>query len=129
MQRSSLPFEIQPDSGVPIYRQIMDQVCTMVASRRLTPGDMLPSIRQMAAGLQVNMMTISKAYTRLEAEGVLQRVRGRGMRVLAPATKTSLTSRKKELRELSRPLLTRAQQLGLSHSQILEILESMLKEP
>jgi len=100
----------------------------MIASRRLTPGDLLPSIRQMAAGLQVNMMTVSKAYTRLEAEGVLQRVRGRGMRVLALATKTSLASRKKELKDLSRPLIIRAQQLGLSNSQIIEILESMLKE-
>ena len=100
----------------------------MVASRRLKPGDLLPSIRQMAAGLEVNMMTVSKAYTRLEAEGVLQRVRGRGMRVLAPTTKGSLASRKKELKEVARPMLTRAQQLGLSHSQILEILESMLKE-
>jgi len=100
----------------------------MVASHRLASGDLLPSIRQMAAGLQVNMMTVSKAYTRLEAEGVLQRVRGRGMRVLAPTTKSSLTSRKKELRELARPMMTRAQQLGLSNTQILEILESMLKE-
>ena len=100
----------------------------MVTSRRLKPGDLIPSIRQMAAGLEVNMMTVSKAYTRLEAEGVLQRVRGRGMRVLAPTTKGSLASRKKELKEVARPLLTRAQQLGLSHSQILEILESMLKE-
>ncbi len=129
MQRSSLPFEIHSDSGVPIYRQIMDQVNTMIASRRLSPGDLLPSIRQMAAGLQVNMMTVSKAYTLLEAKGVLQRVRGRGMRVLAPTTQASLASRKKELKELSRPLITRAQQLGLSNSQIIEILESMLKEP
>jgi len=128
MQRSSLPFEIHTDSGVPIYRQIMDQVGTMIASGRLTPGDLLPSIRQMAAGLEVNMMTVSKAYTRLEAEGVLQRVRGRGMRVLAPTTKLSLVSRKKELKEVARPLITRAQQLGLSHSQVIEILKSMLKE-
>jgi len=100
----------------------------MIASQRLAPGDLLPSIRHMAAGLQVNMMTVSKAYTRLEAEGVLQRVRGRGMRALASTTKSSVASRKKELKELARPIMMRAQQLGLSNTQILEILESMLKE-
>jgi len=55
------------------------------------------------------MMTVSKACTRLEAEGILQRVRDRDMRVLAPTTKSSLASRKKELRKISRPLITRAQ--------------------
>ena len=71
MADTSLEFEIHPSSGVPIYRQIMDQVRALVASGRLQAGDMLPSIRQLAGDLEVNMMTVSKAYARLEADGVL----------------------------------------------------------
>ncbi len=81
MPRSSLQFEIQPSSGVPIYRQLMDQVRALAASGRLPAGELLPSIRQLATDLEVNMMTVSKAYARLEAEGVLERVRGTGMRI------------------------------------------------
>src|SRR5438094_6067156 len=72
-------FEIHPSSGVPIYRQVMDQVKALASSGRLRPGDMLPSVRQMAVELQINMMTVSKAYARMEAEGVLERARGQGM--------------------------------------------------
>ena len=68
MADSSLDFEIHPSSGAPIYRQIMDQVKALVASRRLVPGQMLPSIRQLATDLEVNMMTVSKAYARQAVE-------------------------------------------------------------
>ena len=81
MSNLPLQFEIHPSSGVPIYRQIMDQVRAQTASGRLKPGDLLPSVRQMAVDLAVNMMTVSKAYARLEIEGVLERDRGTGMRV------------------------------------------------
>ncbi len=63
--------------GVPIYRQIMDQVRALIASGRLEAGDQVASVRQMAADLEVNIMTVSKAWAKLEAEGLLER--GRGM--------------------------------------------------
>ena len=62
-------FEINPTSGVPIYRQIVDQVLAMVAGGTLRQGDLLPSVRQVAQGASVNPMTVSKAYSRLETEG------------------------------------------------------------
>src|SRR5205807_7468926 len=81
MQASTSYFLLTPSSGVPIYRQLMDQIRALVASGRLAEGDLLPSVRQLGQDLQVNQMTVSKAYSLLERDGVVERVRGQGMRV------------------------------------------------
>ena len=135
MQSPSLEFAVQPTSGVPIYRQLMDQVRSLVASGRLKPGDRLPSVRQMAAELQVNMMTVSKAYARLEADGVLERERGLGMRVpdaatrgAASATKTPVAERQQELKPIAEELATRAWQLNLTNEQTLNVVKQVLKD-
>ncbi|MDB5348743.1 MAG: ytrA 1 [Schlesneria sp.] len=124
-----IQFEIHPSSGVPIFRQIMDQVRAQVASGRLKAGDLLPSVRQMGAELQVNMMTVSKAYSRLEAEGVLERDRGMGMRVrTASPTSASVGDRQQELRELVDHVVTRGLQLGLTDEQVVAVVKMVLKE-
>ncbi|MEI8378600.1 MAG: GntR family transcriptional regulator [Planctomycetota bacterium] len=128
---SNLPiqFEIHPSSGVPIFRQIMDQVRAQVASGRLKPGDLVPSVRQMAVDLQVNMMTVSKAYSRLEAEGLLERDRGTGMRVRGQVENLgSVTDRQAELRDLVDHVVTRGLQLGLTDEQIISVVKAVLKE-
>jgi GntR family transcriptional regulator len=125
---ASLEFEIQPSSGVPIYRQIMDQVRALVASERLRSGQMLPSIRQLATDLEVNMMTVSKAYARLEAERVVERVRGTGMRVRQSSAPGSAAERQKELRPLAEALATRAAQLNLTEQQTLTVVRGVFKE-
>jgi len=128
MTDAALEFEIHPSSGLPIYRQIMDQVRALVASRRLDAGDLLPSIRQLAADLDVNMMTVSKAYARLEVEGVLERDRGRGMRVRATRPTATAAERQRELAPLVDALATRAMQLGLSENQVISLVRHELKE-
>ena len=75
-------MNVSPTSGVPIYRQLMDQVRAQIAGGRLAPGEFLPSVRQVAEELEVNPMTVSKAYSLLEQDGVVELVRGQGMRVL-----------------------------------------------
>lgn len=127
MQERSLQFEIHPSSGVPIYRQLMDQVQALIVSGRLAPGAMLPSVRQVAVDLEVNMMTVSKAYAKLEADGVIERVRGKGMRVRAGSASGSAGERKAELKSLVDPMVTRALQLGLTDEQILSVVKSVLK--
>ena len=134
MQPASLEFAVQPTSGVPIYRQLMDQIRALVASGRLKPGDRLPSVRQMAADLQVNMMTVSKAYAKLESDGVLERERGLGMRVPVAesgdgntASKRSAAERQLELRPFAEELATRAWQLKLTDDEALAVVRSVLK--
>lgn len=129
MPDASLLFTIQPSSGVPIYRQLVDQVQALVAGGRLRAGDMLPSVRQMAADLEINMMTVSKAWARLEADGLLERVRGTGMRVRElPVSRSSIPERKDELRLLIDPMVTRALQLGLTDEQVLSAVKAVLKD-
>jgi GntR family transcriptional regulator len=128
MHNAALRFTVHPSSGLPIYRQVMDQVCALIAGGRLAPGELLPSVRQLAAELQVNMMTISKAYARLEAEGVIERVRGTGMRVRPVAARGSLADRRRELRPLVQQAVIRARQLQLGDEQIVDVVQSVLKE-
>ncbi len=78
---ANLLLNLSPSSGVPIYRQVREQVTRMVASGQLRAGDAMPSVRQLATEFAVNPMTISKAYSLLEEDGLLERIRGIGMRV------------------------------------------------
>jgi len=120
-------FRVAPSSGVPIFRQIIDQVAALVASGVLRAGDMLPSTRELARVLEVNMMTVSKAYSRLEADGLVERVRGTGMRVAAPSVDRPLAERQQEFHEQVAPALHRARQLGLTDEQILNVVNKVLK--
>lgn len=83
MPSPSAFFDIQPQLATPIYRQVVEQVQRLVAGGQLGPGDELPSVRAVAERHAINPMTVSKAYSLLEAEGLLERRRGVGMVVAA----------------------------------------------
>ncbi len=121
-------FQVNPSSGVPIYRQLMDQVRALIASKRLAAGDLLPSVRQVAQDLQVNQMTVSKAYSLLERDGVVERLRGHGMRVQHHAPRGTVKERQEELRPLLEQVAAQAFQLALSRQQVLAALDPLLKE-
>ncbi len=124
-----LLFQINPSSGVPIYRQLMDQVRTLIGTGRLTQGAMVPSVRQIAEGLQINPMTVSKAWSLLERDGVLERVRGQGMRVLAAAKpRATVKERQQALQPLLEQVVIQAAQLSLSREQVLAAMAAALKE-
>ncbi len=84
---ASLPlrFDIRPSDSTPIYRQIVEQVQRRVRSGQWGAGEELPSVRAVALEHAINPMTVSKAYSLLEAEGLLERRRGMGMVVAAQA--------------------------------------------
>ena len=126
--RLPLQFEIHPSSGVPIYRQLMDQIRSLTASGRLVAGELVPSVRQMAEELKVNLMTVSKAYAKLETEGVLERDRGVGMRVKSPLAGGTRNERMQQLRPLSDQLATLAWQLKLTDEQVLQLVTTSLKD-
>jgi GntR family transcriptional regulator len=128
MHNTKLSIEIHPSSGVPIYRQLMDQITALIASGRLAEGTLLPSVRQVAEDLQINMMTVSKAYARLQADGVLERDRGVGMRVKARSANGSVAARQAELKPFAEQLVTRGWQLQLTPAQIQQVVHQALKE-
>lgn len=121
-------FEVHPSSGVPIYLQIVEQVNALVAGGHQQPGEMLPSVRQLASELGVNHMTISKAYSRLESDGIVEHVRGKGMQLKANSVNTSLAERQAELKPLIAQAVVRARQLGLTNPQILAVMKHVLQE-
>src|SRR4051812_18501166 len=128
MTGSPANFEINPTSGLPIYRQIVDQVHALVAGGLLREGDLLPSVRQVASSAAVNPMTVSKAYSRLEAEGLVRRARGLGMQILPPSQNGSVDERKQQFRAILEPAIHRARQLGLNQKQIREVISTLLQD-
>lgn len=119
---------VDAHSGVPVYRQLMDQVRFHVASGLLKPGDELPSTRTLSAELGVNPMTISKAYSYLERDGVIERRPGRSLVVKAYEDHRIEDEKTKQLRESLKPILTMIRQLGIGDEQALRIVREMLDE-
>ena len=114
-------FILNPHSGVPIYRQILDQARRLVASGQLAPGAELPSVRELALKHAVNPMTISKAYSLLEAEGLLERNRGRPMTVASQARGASpLTKRLQQIQPLVEQTVLAAKQLEVSETELVK---------
>jgi GntR family transcriptional regulator len=114
-------FILNPQSGIPIYRQIFDQVRRMVASGQLPPGSELPSVRELAIAHAVNPMTISKAYSMLEAEGLLERNRGKPMTVASQARNHSqLPKRLLQIEPLVAQTVVAAKQLQLTEAELVK---------
>jgi GntR family transcriptional regulator len=121
-------FRIQPSSPEPIYRQIADQVRRLVASGQLQAGDGLPSVRDIAAAHAINPMTVSKAYSLLETEGVLERLRGKGMVVAANAVRPKpLAERLRQLEPALLDVAQRASELELPAERVLARLEQLME--
>lgn len=74
---------IQPNAPEPIYRQIVEQLRRLIAGGQLAAGELLPSVREVAGFHAINPMTVSRAYGLAESEGLLERLRGKGMAVAA----------------------------------------------
>ena len=121
-------FHVYPSAGAPIYQQLMQQVKFQMASGRLTAGDYLPSVRETALELSVNPMTVSKAYSLLEREGILVRDRGQGMRVATATPKIALKERREEMKGLLQQVVVKAHQLGFDAADVWSLLKPMLAE-
>lgn len=118
---------IDRHSGIPAYRQIMDQIRFQVASGVLKQGDEMPSTRNLSAELGMNPMTVSKAYGFLEQEGLLERRPGRPL-VVSESPQGLETQKVEQLRAALAPVLVIAKQLGLDRNQTLRMFTEMLDE-
>ncbi len=122
-------FSIQTGSAEPIYRQLVEHVRRRVASGQISAGDEIPSVRELAQQLAVHPMTISKAYSLLEAEGLLERRRGLSMRV-APQHQRAQPAASRI--ELLRPALERAaaeaRQLQLPRHTVMKLFADILDQ-
>ena len=121
-------FFVDSQSGVPIFRQLMDQVKLHIASGALKPGDEMPSIRNLSVPLGVNPMTISKAYNLLVRENVLDRRPGLPLVVANLSAEDFNLSRRAQMRQGLLPAVRLAEQLKMSPDEAVEIFHSMLQE-
>jgi GntR family transcriptional regulator len=118
---------VDPHSGVPVYRQLMDQIKLHVASGLLKPGDELPSTRALSSELGVNPMTISKAYSFLERDDIVERRPGRPLVVKTVTGGVIRDRRVEELRKSLAPTVTMVKQLGLSDEEAVRAFADLLE--
>ncbi len=119
------PFRIRLDSqsGVPIYRQIIDQVTGGIAAGALQEGVQLPTVRQLAVDLAINPNTVIRAYNELEIRGVLNTEQGTGT-FIAPLNDTrDATERKRLLEKFADDVVSRAGANGFTIDELLEQLQ------
>ncbi|WP_062061511.1 GntR family transcriptional regulator [Cellvibrio sp. OA-2007] len=120
-------FTLNPQSGIPIYRQLAEQIRRMVAGGQIKEGDELPSVRELALEHAVNPMTISKAYSLLEVEGLLIRHRGKPMQIARQNKQNnSEQERLQHLHPQLEQLVIAARQLEISDKVLLASLRDML---
>lgn len=121
-------LRIEKGSSVPISRQIAEQVAALCAAGNLSPGDRLPSVRELARELAVNQNTILRVYERLTGEGLLQRRHGQGTFVAETAGDRAAAVHKQRILDEFRQLGRQAVGLGLSRDAIHDLLAKALDQ-
>ena len=123
------PFlvRVDPGDGLPLYRQIVEQVKAAMAKGLIGPGDRLPSHRDLARDLLVAPLTVSRAYEALEREGLIATVRGRGTLVAGEGARVAREA-EASLRGKAASLARQARALGLTRREALEALRDVWDE-
>ncbi len=120
-------FQIDPSNGLAIYDQIVRQVKFAVADEVLSPGELVPSVRELARELRINPNTVTRAYRELQSDRVLQTVRGTGLEVAPGAVKRCRTDRTKLIRQRIGHVLTEAVQSGIAEDELRKMIDEELK--
>jgi GntR family transcriptional regulator len=122
-------FQVDQKSGVPIYVQIMDQIKHLIATGMLQPGQQLPTIRELAVDLTVNLHTVAHAYAELEREGFLTVQRGRGTFITDGHSNLELEDlRAQKLQSLVDGLFAEALNLGYGPDDIVQALVAQTEQ-
>jgi GntR family transcriptional regulator len=121
-------IDMDPESGVPIYMQLVERIKMMVASGQLQPGQQLPTMRQLAADLRINYNTVGRAYTILDQEGVISTQQGRGTFIASRLSEEQLQElRLDKLRSMLGHVVQEAAVLGYSRAEIVAVMEEALR--
>ncbi|MFC1735336.1 GntR family transcriptional regulator [Candidatus Hydrogenedentota bacterium] len=117
-----MDIQITLRDGVPIYRQIANQIKYLAASERLKPGDEVPAIRVLAEQILVNPNTVARAYRELEIEGIVQKRRGAGTYISEIGSPLAKKEKLSILAERADALLTEARQMNFNIDETIKIL-------
>jgi GntR family transcriptional regulator len=121
-------FFIDPKSGVPFYRQVIDQVKFAIGNGELSTGDQLPTVRQLAVDLKVNPNTVARAYQELEIRGVVTTHLGSGTFVADTQIEISEVERQRMLDQICTELLSRTSSYGFTVMEVLRALQERVQE-
>lgn len=128
MEAQTFQFRLDLKSGVPVYRQLIDQVLVAVASGTLGPGDQLPTVRQLAVDLSINPNTVVRAYKELEIRGFLATQQGSGTFLTSQKVKKDEVQRRERLDRIVAEFVARAAAEGYTVPEIVECLNDMQSE-
>lgn len=124
---NSMRMTLTSSSGVPIYRQITDQIAYAVACRRLQAGDKLPSVRELARSLPANQNTVLKAYELLERDGLIERRQGDGTYVTGNGSPLKRAERRRRVREMMDNVVAQATHLEIQPDELHRMLDEQLE--
>ena len=125
---SRFQFRLDAHSGVPVYRQIIDQVQAGIASGVLGPGDQIPTVRQVAVDLAINPNTVLRAYRELEIRGTLDSQQGTGTFISDRKVKPDEAEHDRRLEQLVNEFVARAGSGGFTLVELLEALRTRMPE-
>ena len=128
LQKTGYLFLLDLHSGMPVYRQIIDQVRGAIASGALTAGEQLPTVRQLAVDLQVNPNTVVRAYRELEFGGLIETQQGTGTFISAQKMKRADAERERQLAQIVGDCVARAGAAGFTVDELIEQLRGFSAE-
>lgn len=122
-------FALDLHTGVPVYRQLIDQVRTGIASGVLAAGDQLPTVRQLAVDLAINPNTVMRAYRELELGGLLETHQGTGTFISNKKPEKKTVERERQLGQIAGEFAARAGAAGFTLDELIDRLREMLPHP
>src|SRR5580692_1899709 len=123
-----MKFRLDMQSGVPVYRQIIDQVHAARASGAVRPGDQLPTVRQMAVDLSINPNTVVRAYRELELTGALTTHQGTGTFITNEKVEQNEKERERKLDQLVAEFVARAGREGFTVKELRSRLKDLVNQ-
>lgn len=126
---ATLRFALDLHTGVPVYRQLIDQVRGGIASGTLSAGDQLPTVRQLAVDLEINPNTVMRAYRELELGGLLETHQGTGTFISDRKPEKKTAERERQLSQMAGEFAARAGAAGFTLEELLGRLEELLPHP
>jgi GntR family transcriptional regulator len=122
-------FALDLHTGVPVYRQLIDQVRAGVASGTLAAGDQLPTVRQLAVDLAINPNTVMRAYRELELGGMLETHQGTGTFISDKKIEKKSSERDRQLGQMAGEFAARAGAAGFTLEELIDRMREMLPRP
>ena len=119
-------FALDLHTGVPVYRQLIDQVRAGVASGALTAGDQLPTVRQLAVDLSINPNTVMRAYRELELGGMLETHQGTGTFISDKKIEKKSSERERQLGQMASEFAARAGAAGFTLEELIDRMSELL---